>query len=112
MMNAKSTCLLLLALSLPAQAVNEIGYKNECRLDSECRATSDLTDICCAKLVYSAFGADVEKRVCLARSDMDSANGEYKYEDITTTEAYCDSAMTGFSLVMAPVVASALLALM
>ena len=40
----------------------EAGYNSECRLDSECRALNDLPDICCAKLVYEAFGAQVEKR--------------------------------------------------
>ena len=67
---------LLVSTSL---AVSDIGYNSQCRLDSECRTQTDLADICCAKLVYEAFGAVVTKRECLPKSDMESANGAYEF---------------------------------
>ena len=73
-----------------------VGYNSECRMDSECRASTTLPDVCCAQLIYEANDVTIKKRVCLPKSTMEDAGGSYKDSDITggvtTTDAYCDRA--------------------
>ena len=67
-----------------------VGYNSECLLDSECKATMDSTEYCCAQLEYEANGVTIKKRECLTRTTMADAGGAYEFEGITTTNAYCD----------------------
>ena len=70
----------------------DLGYNSECQMDSECRASTDLKDVCCALLIYEANDVIVKKRECLPRSTMEDAGGSYEFEGVTTTDAYCDRA--------------------
>ena len=56
-----------------------------------------MPDICCAKLIYEANDVEVVSRVCIAKTDMEDANGKYEYQGVTTTDAYCDGAFNALS---------------
>ena len=89
---------LILSIFMDSISAIDVGYNSECQLDSECRAAVDTKDICCALLIYEANDVQIKKRECLPRSDMDSANGSYDFEGITTTDAYCDGAISSLTL--------------
>ena len=80
-----------------------IGYNSECQLDSECRQCLDdenceidrsITDVCCALLIYEANDVTIKKRECLSKSALASAGGSYDFEGVTTTDAFCDNALS------------------
>ena len=44
--------------------------------------------------MYEANDVTIKTRECLPRSTLESADGKYSFEGVTTTEAYCDSAIS------------------
>ena len=82
---------------LIVQSHAQIGYNQQCITDKNCRETTDLLDICCAKLIYEANGVEIVSRSCQTKSEMESANGSFEYQGVTTTDAYCDGAFNAFT---------------
>ena len=95
------TLIATIATSMMVVVDAKIGYNQQCKIDSECRLEDeendddkkDLKDVCCAQLIYEANGVEIKKRECLIRTEVADAGGAYKFDGVTTTEAYCDNAL-------------------
>ena len=90
----------------------DLGYNSECQMDSECRATTTLQDVCCALLIYEANDVTVKKRECLPRSTMEDAGGSYEFEGVTTTDAFCDKATMLTTMATTAISSTVLLAML